>query len=72
MARDLFINTDSGSIETAVVAGLNRPRQPVPMWTIVEGETQDINLYLVKSDGVGQSFNHEARRKAVKRLVYAD
>ena len=57
MARDLFINTDSGSIETAVVAGLNRPRQPVPMWTIVEGETQDINLYLVKSDGTYDSLS---------------
>jgi len=51
MARDLFINTDSGSIETAVVSGLTQPRKPIPMWTIVDGETQGINLYLVKSNG---------------------
>jgi len=57
MSRDLFINTDAGSIETAVVAGLTRPRQPVPMWTIVEGETQDINLYLVKSNGTYDSLS---------------
>ncbi len=55
MARDIYINTDNGSIESAPVAGLNRPSARVPMREIVAGTTETYNLYLVKSDGTYDS-----------------
>lgn len=51
MARDLFINTVTGSLETAVVVGVNRPNQHVPLREIVAGTTEEYNLYLVDENG---------------------
>jgi hypothetical protein len=55
MARTIYINTDNGSIESAPVAGLNRPSARVPLREIVAGTTETYNLYLVKSDGTYDS-----------------
>ena len=55
MARTIYINTDKGSIESAPVAGVNRPSARVPLREIVAGTTETYNLYLVKSDGTYDS-----------------
>ena len=55
MSRTIYINTDNGSIESAPVAGLNRPSARVPLREIVAGTTETYNLYLVKSDGTYDS-----------------
>jgi len=55
MARTIYINTDNGSIESAPVAGINRPSARVPLREIVAGTTETYNLYLVKSDGTYDS-----------------
>ena len=55
MARTIYINTDKGSIESAPVAGINRPSARVPLREIVAGTTETYNLYLVKSDGTYDS-----------------
>lgn len=55
MARTIYINTDSGSIETAPVAGINRPSARVPLQSIVGGTSETYNLYFVKNDGTYDS-----------------
>jgi hypothetical protein len=51
MARDIYINTATGSIEQAVVVGLNRPNNRVQLREIVAGTTETYNIYLVGSNG---------------------
>ena len=50
MAEDIFINTDL-PIDQCVVIGTNRPTRQAPLTAFVEGADQDVNLYLIKSDG---------------------
>ncbi len=51
MATEIFINTDLKDLTANVVANKNRPTQVVRLPQIVEGETLDVELSLVNSNG---------------------
>jgi len=51
MATEIFINTDLKDLTANVVANKNRPTQVVRLPQIVEGETLDVQLSLVNSNG---------------------
>lgn len=51
MATEIFINTDLKDLTANVVANKNRPTQVVRLPQIVEGETLDVQLSLINSNG---------------------
>ena len=55
MATKIYINTDLKDLTANAVANRNRPTQVVRLPQIVEGETIDVELSLVNSDGTYDS-----------------
>lgn len=55
MATEIFINTDLKDLTANAVANKNRPTQVVRLPQIVEGETLNFELTLVKSNGAFDS-----------------
>lgn len=60
MATEIFINTDLKDLTANVVANKNRPTQVVRLPQIVEGETLDVELSLVNSNGGYDSRSGDA------------
>ena len=60
MATKIYINTDLKDLTANAVANKNRPTQVVRLPQIVEGETLDVELSLVNSDGTYDSRSGDA------------
>ena len=60
MATKIYINTDLKDLTANAVANRNRPTQVVRLPQIVEGETLDVELSLVNSDGTYDSRSGDA------------
>ena len=60
MATKIYINTDLKDLTANAVANKNRPTQVVRLPQIVEGETLDVELSLVNSDGGYDSRSGDA------------